>query len=117
MFIKDRIDVVTKDYGVELNANSNQMRDLHITDRNQGDIIATLWGGAAENFKRIENSVIVIRKAVVSIYIEKSKKINCTAGTLVWVNIRQNLSMILYYSPFLFYLHQNFEVFNNNEDF
>jgi len=37
---------------------------IHITDQNQGDINATLWGGAAENFIGSENSVIVIRKAV-----------------------------------------------------
>lgn len=69
---------------METNANNVSMRDLSITDKKKDMIIATLWGNAAENFKSIENSVIAIRKGVVGEFQER-KKLNCTAGTFVWV--------------------------------
>lgn len=82
--LEDIVGILVKDYGLERNTNDVSMRDLAITDRNKEMIVATLWASIAENFMATENTVIVIRKAVVAEF-QEIKQINCTSGTLILV--------------------------------
>lgn len=88
----DVIGILLRDYGLEKNSNNVSMRDLSITDKKKGMIVATLWGTTAEKFKSQEKSVIVIRKGVIGTFQEKLK-INCTYGTLVWVILILNFHL------------------------
>lgn len=46
--------------GFETNSNNVSMRDLWITDKQQGNLIVTLWSTSAEIFQSVEQSVLLI---------------------------------------------------------
>lgn len=82
---KDLLGVLTKDFGLGKIPTGTPIRELAITDNKKEMIIVTLWGKAAENFISTEKPVIAIRKGIVGEF-EGKTKLNCIAGTYVWVN-------------------------------
>lgn len=60
------------------------MRDLSLTDTSKTVVTVTLWTENAQNFSIPDFSIVVIRRGCITEY-EGRKRINCIAGTLLWV--------------------------------
>lgn len=81
---KDVVGIIVKDFGLEKNYKDVPMREIALTNPSKAKVTITLWDVNAEKFSVENFSSVVVRKAIVTEY-EGIKKLNCIAGTLVWV--------------------------------